>query len=313
MSTETILSERTVSVSVGICATMELENTIALVEQFLSLADPAIDLHQVIVATPNHELATQLATQDQRLVVLLEPRREGKARALNRVMRYSTGDVLVFASADIQVLKDTVPRLVKELAEHPDWGAVDARIELANNGRLLMDRVDNVLWAIHNATLDEFDSKDELGHAGDLLAVRRNLIEEFPDVINDDGYLALSVREKGLKVKRFQDARVWIIGPRSPLDHIDQRSRILRGHLQLIRKFGKIPTTFEFSIVRKPLASIQLAVGAIAKIGPSSLFPFLVASILEVISFQLATFSSLLKPPKGPWKLVQTTKRFQDY
>lgn len=313
MSTETILRERTVSVSVGICATIELENTIALVEQLLSLADPAIDLRQVIVATPNHQLATQLATQDQRLVVLLEPRREGKTRALNRIMRYSSGDVLVFASADIQVLKDTVPRLVKELAEHPDWGAVDARIELANNGPLLMDRVDNVLWALHNATLDEFDSKDELGHAGDLLAVRRSLIEEFPDVINDDGYLALSVREKGFKVKRVQNAKVWVTGPRSPLDYIYQRSRILRGHLQLIRKFGKIPTTFEFSIIRKPLASIRLAAGAIAKTGPSSLFPFLVASILEVISFQLATFSSLLKPPKGPWKLVQTTKRFQDY
>ena len=174
-----------------------------------------------------------------------------------------------------------------------------------------MDRVDNLLWDIHNATLDELDSKNDLGHAGDLLAVRRNLVHQFPNVINDDSFLALTVRERGFKVKRLNHGSVWITGPKSPTDYIYQRSRILRGHFELIRRFGKIPTTFEFNVIKKPRRSIRLMVTTIASHGPSSLFPIFVAGLLEFVSLNCATFSSLFEPTSRPWLLVESTKRFQ--
>jgi cellulose synthase/poly-beta-1,6-N-acetylglucosamine synthase-like glycosyltransferase len=309
LQTATILKEASISVSVGICATTELENTKLITDAILGLDKAQLNLLEVIVATPNGQLANHLAGRDPRLVVEFERKREGKTSALNRILRRASGDILVIASADIKLAKNTIPRLVRALVEHRDWGAVDSRVELVNGDRLLMDKVSNLLWDVHNTTLDELDENNRLGHAGDLLAVRRDLIDIMPDVINDDAYLALRVREMGFRVKRVRDAVVWIAGPRTPADYLYQRTRVLRGHLQLIRLLGKMPTTFEFQILWKPRHRLGLFVKAVAWRGRSNLLPMFVAGFLEFLSFQLALASSITQRGHGPWRIAETTKR----
>ena len=308
--TQTIQREKLATVSVGICATTELENAIRLTDFILDLKVSQIKILEVIVATPNHRLATSLRGRDPRLVVELETRREGKASALNKILSRASGDILVLASADIKLTKNTISRLVQGLMENRDWGAVDSRVELVNGDRLLMDRVSTLLWDVHNATLDELDGNGRLGHvAGDLLAVRRDLIDPIPDVINDDAYLALKVQEKGFRVKRVRDALVWIAGPRTPTDYIFQRSRVLSGHLEIIRIFGKMPSTFEFQILWKPKRYLRLFVHTAARLGPSHLLPTFVAGFLEFISFQLAVILSISKRQPKIWRIAETTKR----
>jgi cellulose synthase/poly-beta-1,6-N-acetylglucosamine synthase-like glycosyltransferase len=310
MYTQTILKEETASVTVGICATTELENALRLTDQILDLNDGRIHIEEVLVATPNRQLATDLSERDPRVAVLFEEKREGKASALNKIIRRATGDVLVLACADIKVARDAIPRLVKDLIEHPEWGAVDSIVELVNGDKLLMDRVSNVLWETHNATLDELDGQGRLGQiAGNLVAVRRELIDRLPNVINDDAYLALSVQEKGFQVKRAHGAQVWIGGPRTPTDYLYQRSRVLQGHLQLIRRFGKMPTTFEFQVLSRPQRYLKLLVKTVARLGPSHLPPLMIAGFLELVSFQVAVISSLTNNGRKPWRIVETTKQ----
>ncbi len=309
MYTQTIL-KKAASVSLGICATTELANTLSLTEQMLRLKDPRMNLTEIIVATPNGQLAQELEQRDPRLVVLLETRREGKAAALNKIITHASADILVLASADIKLASNTIPRLVNRLVENPDWGAVDSRVELVNGDKLLMDKVSTVLWDIHNATLDELDANNRLGHvAGDLMAVRRDLVDRLPNVINDDAYLALRVQEKGFRVRRVRDALIWIAGPRTPTDYVYQRSRVLRGHLQLIRRFGMVPTTFEFQVLWKPRRNLRILVKTIAKSGPSHLLAFYVAGFLELLSFQMAIFSFATTRANRPWVIVKTTKQ----
>lgn len=310
MYTQTIQREKLATVSVGICATTELENTLLLTDFILNLDDSQIKLLELIVATPNHQLATSLTGRDPRLVVELESRREGKASALNKILSRASGDILVLASADIRLARSTISRLVEGLEENRDWGAVDSRVELVNGDSLLMDRVSTLLWDVHNATLDELDGNGRLGHvAGDLLAVRRNIVDPLPHVINDDAYLALKVQEKGFRIKRVRDALVWIAGPRTPTDYLLQRSRVLRGHLELIRMFGKMPSTFEFQILSKPGRYLRLFVHTAARLGPSHLLPTFVAGFLELISFQLAIVYSITKRQSKIWRMAETTKR----
>ena len=309
MYTQTILKEETASVSVGICATTELENTLRLTDQILDLNDRRIQIKEVLVATPNSRLATDLVERDPRVAVLLEEKREGKTSALNKIIRHASGDILVFACADIKIARNAIPRLVEDLVEHPEWGAVDSIVELVNGDKLLMDRVSNVLWETHNATLDELDDQDRLGQiAGNLVAVRRELVEKLPNVINDDAYLALRIREKGFQVKRVHGAQVWIGGPRTPSDYLYQRSRVLQGHLQLIRRFGKMPTTFEFQVLSRPQRYLRLLVKTMARLGPSHMPPLIVAGFLEFLSLQVAIISSLTKHGHKPWRIVETTK-----
>jgi cellulose synthase/poly-beta-1,6-N-acetylglucosamine synthase-like glycosyltransferase len=307
------IAKEAASVSIGICATTELANTLSLTDQMLSIQDPRMNLTQVIVATPNRQLARELESRGPRMVVLLEGKREGKTAALNKIITRATSEILVMASADIKLAQTAIPRLVNGLVENQDWGAVDSRVELANKDEYLMDKVSMVLWGIHNGTLDELDGNNRLGHvAGDLLAVRRCLVEQLPDVINDDAYLALRVQEKGFRVKRVRDAAVWIAGPRTPTDYVRQRSRILRGHLQLIQQFGKMPTTFEFQFFRKPRRSLGILVKTVAKLGPMHLLGFFTAGLLELLSLQMAIISSATRPNR-PWPLALTTKQAESF
>jgi len=310
MYTQTIVKESTALVSVGICATTELENTLRLTDQILALDNRRMKLLEVLVATPNHQLASELAERDPRVVVLLEKKRDGKVSALNKIIKHASGDILVLASADIIIARNTIPRLVEGLMENREWGAVDSNVELVNGDRLLMDRVSNILWDTHNATLDELDEQDRLGHiAGDLVAIRRDLAEQMPSVINDDAYLALRIQEKGFQVKRVQGAQVWIAGPRTPTDYVYQRSRVLQGHLQLISQFGKVPTTFEFQVLWKPRRYLKLLVRTVARLGPSHLLPLITAGLLELLSFQIAVVSSLTRKDQKLWRKVETTKQ----
>jgi cellulose synthase/poly-beta-1,6-N-acetylglucosamine synthase-like glycosyltransferase len=307
IQTQTLL--KPVTFSVGICAVTETKTTLQIAGQVLTLYDPDFTLNELIVATPNKTLATSLTNVDRRIKVLREKQREGKARALRKIIKESTGDILVLASADIKLEKQSVGRLVHALAANSSLGIVDSKVEMLNGEKLLMDRVSTLLWGVHNATLDELDACDRLGHvAGDLFAVRRSLIETLPDVINDDAFLALKVRERGFQARRIHDAVVWIIGPRTPIDYVYQRSRVLRGHLQLIMKFGKVPSTFEFQFIFNPRRYLRIFVDVVAKQSPPRILPIFVAGILELLSFQFALVSSLLKRRYGPWRLARTTK-----
>jgi glycosyltransferase involved in cell wall biosynthesis len=156
-SVATTLIELRVPISVAICATVELENTLRLADQFLNVNDSLINVREVIIATPNRELARRLQGRDNRLVVVLEQKRQGKVSALNQIIRKATGDILVIASADIKMTSNALPLLVKALIYHEDWGLADSRVQMANGDSLLMDKINKFLWAIHNATLDDLD------------------------------------------------------------------------------------------------------------------------------------------------------------
>jgi hypothetical protein len=198
--------------------------------------------------------------------------------------------------------------LVKGLIYHEDWGLADSRVQMANGDALLMDKINRFLWAIHNSTLDDLDDEEKLAHAGDMFAVRRKLVDPIPDITNDDAHLALEVRRKGYKVKRVRKALVWITGPRSPVDYVVQRSRILRGHLELVRDMRTMPTNFEFSMSSRPFRNAKLLLKTLIRLGPSYVPALITAFSLEIISLQLAILESLSRRRHGPWKIALTTK-----
>jgi hypothetical protein len=199
---------------------------------------------------------------------------------------------------------------VNALASHERWGAVDSHVEVINGETQLMDRVSILLWEVHNETLDMLDEKGRLGHiAGDLLAVKRDLLTEIPNAINDDAYIALSIQRKGFLVRRVKNALVWITGPRNPADYVTQRSRILQGHLQTIRDLRVMPTTFEFTFVWNPLRNIRILKLVLSRLGASYMPSLFTALFLELVSFQAALLRMMLRRKYGPWRTVETTKR----
>jgi len=295
---------------VGICAVTEAENTLQIAGQILTMYDPGLSLRELIIATPNKTLATALENRDKRLVVVFEDHREGKAPALNKILQRATGDILVLASADIKLGRSSIPRLVHTLSNNDSWGAVDSRVEIVNGDTRLMDRVSSLVWEVHNEMLDTLDGDGRLGHvAGDLLAVRRNLLKDIPNTINDDAYIAVNIKRQGYAVHRVQNALVWIAGPRNPVDYVSQRSRILQGHLQLIKDFGAMPTTFEFTLMWKPFRNLRVLNRVLSRFGPSYLPTLFAALFLEFVSFQAAILQLFTRRKYRPWRVAESTKR----
>ena len=308
MQTQTLLRKTTFSV--GICALVELESTLCLVSQILTSNDEGLQLKEVIVVTPNPIIANKLANMDPRLVVVLEERREGKIVALRKILKRATGEVLVLPSADIRVGRYSIPQLVRALASDPNLGVVDSQVELVNGEAKLADRVSIFLWELHNEMLEQLDDEGRLGHvAGDLIAVRRELLGTLPDFINDDAYIALETRRKGYVVRRVPNTHVWIAGPRTPADYVSQRCRVITGHLQLIRVLGVVPTTFEFTLPIQPIRNLRVLARVLRKLGPSYLPTFTVSFLLELISFNTALFQFLTRRKQTPWRIVYSTKR----
>jgi cellulose synthase/poly-beta-1,6-N-acetylglucosamine synthase-like glycosyltransferase len=298
------------SVSVGICAYTELSNTVSLVDQILAIKTEDFQLREVIVATPNQELVQRLAGRDDRLQVVSEGHREGKVAALNKILQRVRGDVVVLASADIRLGEDSLQSLVRRLLDDARTGAVDSHVELLNRSGTLMDKVSLLLWRVHNTTLETLDDEGRLGHtAGDLLAFRKGLVEKIPTmIVNDDAFIALAVKKRGLAIRRVQDAKVWVAGPRTPADYVFQRSRILCGHLQLVKKERTIPTTFEFTFPSAPFRNMKLLMRTIATMGASYLFVFGAAVLLEFNSLILAIWRQSRGKDQTRWRTISSTK-----
>ncbi len=294
----------------GICALTEVESTLEIVRQILTMYDPGIFLKELIVATPNRHIAEKLENRDSRIIIILEEKREGKAPALRKILQRATGDILVQASADIKLGPRSIQQLVHALASNETWGAVDSHVELLNYDIRLADRISTLLWEIHNEMLERLDREGRLGHlAGDLFAVRRDLITKIPDTINDDAYIALQVQRKGYAVRRAQNALVWILGPRNPADYVSQRSRILLGHLKLIKEVGTMPTTFEFTLLRRPLRNLRVLNWVLLKLGSSYVPTLLAGMLLELVSFQMAVVQLFTRGNYRPWRIAHSTKR----
>jgi cellulose synthase/poly-beta-1,6-N-acetylglucosamine synthase-like glycosyltransferase len=307
VQTQTLLKR--IGFSFGICAVTEVENTLKIVSQILADLEDDLLLRELIVVTPNRALARRLLDYDGRIVVVLEEQREGKASAVRKIIARATGDILVLASADIVLGRHSISRLIRTLNGNQSLGAVDSNVELVNGDAHLADRVSNLLWELHNSTLQQLDLEGDLGHlAGDLTAFRRVLIRELPDTINDDSYMSQQVRRRGFRVKRVRNATIWIAGPRNPADYVTQRSRVLQGHLQLITIFGTMPTTFEFTLMSKPYRNLRVLKRVMAHFGPSY-FPALAAGVLlELVSFVVGVFRQWTHLGQNRWKLVRSTK-----
>jgi cellulose synthase/poly-beta-1,6-N-acetylglucosamine synthase-like glycosyltransferase len=127
-------------------------------------------------------------------------------------------------------------------------------------------------------------------------------------VINDDAYVALTIRSKGFRIKVARHALVWIGGPRTPVDYVHQRSRILKGHLQIVREQNKIPTTFEFTFASAPRKNMGILKRTIAELGSSYVPSLFVALPLEALSLGIAAVSSLLGRSSDVWRLAESTK-----
>lgn len=230
-----------INCSLGITAHNEEANIGALLQRVQEQRLQRVVLTEIVVVvsgcTDNTEaIVRQFAERDQRIRLLVQEKREGKASAINLFMRHAREKVLVLSSADLLPEFDAIEKLVAPLAD-AEMGMTSCRPVPVNDPDQFMGFAARLLWDLHHQiNLNGFK-------AGEMTAFRK-VFERIPyHTAVDEASVEPVVRGQGYQVRYVPDAIVYNKGPETVADFLRQRRRIYAGHLDVKDLLGYTVST----------------------------------------------------------------------
>ena len=184
--------------------------------------------------------------QDNRLIKVLEKERKGKVKALNSISSNILGDIVFLISGDVSF----DPSLIKRCEDSftGTTGVVSVKV-LPSNTRNFTEKIGALMWEMHDLQLSILSESGINVHAGEFLCVRKGLLRDLPEVINEDEFLCIEAANNSLSVKYLKDQEVHNYVPSNLVDLLQQRRRVNFGHIE-IEKIGwdpRIMDTLVFS------------------------------------------------------------------
>lgn len=231
----------TVACSIGIMAYNEEANIGRLLQAlFDQQASNGVIKEIIVVAsgcTDNTEsIVREFSARDPKIKFLVQPRREGKASAVNLFLRHAQSDILVLESADTVPDPTTIQRLLEPFAD-PEVGMTGGHPIPVNDPDTFMGFVVHLLWEIHHQI--------SLQHPklGELTAFRR-VFHRIPyDSAVDEANTQPLISGQGYQLRYAPEAIVYNRGAETVTDFLRQRRRIYAGHLKVRREQGYAVST----------------------------------------------------------------------
>jgi biofilm PGA synthesis N-glycosyltransferase PgaC len=296
-------------ISVGIAAYNEESNIGHLLEALREQLD--IDDEIIVVASGctdrTLQVTADIARADNRLHLIIEGKRNGKATALNKILTSYHGQLLLLISADVVPEKDTIKTMVQALEADPKVAMVSSHPVPINRPKGLAGHLGRLYWSLHNRTLDTLDRARRNTQGGEAILLRRGIVKALPlDCINDDAYIGVRAAQKGFRVKYCPQALVRMKAPETIPELIGQRRRILAGHLKVKEQTGQYPRVLTGLILRDPLVAIRIFASEFNTL-PGMLRLF-AAFYIEAIAAGLAILDHTIGYDHVRWKQAETTK-----
>lgn len=208
------------------------------------------------------EIAESLASRFREVEVVVEPERRGKAVALREVLRRSTGRYLVLLNGDARAEAGATAALVEAAAGASGPVALMARPIPRGLVQTWFDGAISLLWDLHHDFHEWLLESAHGSHISDeMMLVSGIELSALPEgIITDGGFIGEWVRRHGGRIAYPADARVSINPPATLRDHLEQRSRIERGHRQFGRLAGHRADTVVREALSDPGAMVRLVV-----------------------------------------------------
>lgn len=224
---------------IGVIAHNEAGNLSRLIERLI--AEPGD--HQVCIVSSGStdgtdDIAHAWAQRNDRVRVVIEPERRGKARAINRFLAdvAPTTERIVLISADVLPEPGALGRLLEPLDE-PEVCMTGARPCPDNPKRSLIGLVVHFQWDL----LDSISRRRP--KLGEMVALKAPVRPINPASIVDEAALEAQLTRTGSRLAYVANARVQNRGPSTWTDLVAQRERIRLGHRQLRAETGYRVTT----------------------------------------------------------------------
>lgn len=289
------------SITVGICAYNEEKNIGELLRLLSSQKNNGTYIKEIMVVSSactdkTDEIVNKFVMKDSRIKHIIQKEREGKASAVNVILKNATSDIIILASADILILEETIDKLVAPFLDKTIGMTGGHPIPVDGKSTFIGYSV-NLIWELHH----ELALKTP--KLGEIVAFR-NIVEKIPvDTAVDEASIEAIIRKKGLNLCYTPGAIVRNKGPSTIGDFILQRRRIYAGHLHLKDMSGYTPSSMSmFNTIGLVIGNTPLDLKTVC---------WTIGTVcLESCARLLAAYDFYVKK-KNPyiWKIAKTTKK----
>lgn len=253
-------NRKRINFSIGICAYNEGNNIGLLIRsiQKQNLANYQFLKEIIVVAsgcTDNtEEIVKNMAVKDNRIKIIVQKKRKGKASAVNRFLASSKSPRLILASADLILEKNCLRYLIDTLSMSQVC-LVAAQVVPLNKGNDLISFAVKLQWNLHHKINLQFPDRPKVG---ELIAFKK-IFKKIPVTSAvDEASIEPLIYFQGYKVKYCPDAIVYNKGPETVRDFLSQRRRIYAGHADLSRNYGyKVVTYSNLRVLGTLLANVE--------------------------------------------------------
>jgi len=288
-----------IRVSVGICAYNEERTIGKLLQRLLDQKLRKVSIDEIIVISSGStdktdDIVRMFSKEDDRITLLRQKRREGKASAINMFLKYANNSVCVLESADTLPEFDAIEKLCLPFLDE-SVGMTGGRPVPINDKNTFMGYVGHLIWELHH----QISLKSP--KFGEMIAFRK-VIDSIPkNIAVDEAWIEATIKRRGYKVVYVPEAICYNKAPENLRDFIKQRRRINFGHLYLKYKLKYEVSTMRSFNVLKGLVKI------ICK-EPNKLHYIMGATLLEAVGKMLAYYDLLVGKDHAVWDIAESTK-----
>lgn len=221
---------------IAIMAYNEEANIGHLLEALLAQRLSKVSIEEIVVVASGctdqtEEIVNDFSGRDARIKLIVQSRREGKASAINLLLRHTRQEIIVLESADTLPAPDTIENLVAPFAD-PTVGMTGGHPVPTNDPSRFMGFAAHLLWNLHHR-ISMRNPK-----MGELIAFRRFFRQIPHESAVDEASIEPLIRGQGLTLHYVPEAVVYNRGPETLEDFFKQRERIYAGHLYVRDTLG---------------------------------------------------------------------------
>jgi hypothetical protein len=286
--------------TIGVMAYNEEQTIVQVLHTVLAAKLHVCEILEILVmaggCTDQTVDRAQSVARDHPLITVDEqPVREGKAAAINRLIRLARGEVIVLVGADTLPDPTAIEQLVRPFEDATE-GMTGARVVPLNDPQAFMGFTIQMLWHVHHRLALRWPK------LGELVAFR-NIIPAVPqNAATDEVALEALISGQGYRLVYVPTAVVYNYGPETLGDFLEQRRRIFAGHLHIAATQGYIAASMPLRrLLRLSLESAQRH--------PSLLPRMFGAAAMECWGRALGMFDTQFGRPHHIWRQVRSTKR----
>jgi len=202
----------------------------------LQLNYPKDKIQFIFISDGSSDETPLITKKFAEVLSLYLPERKGKAAAMNRAIKYATGEIVVFCDANTELNADAIKNMVRHYS-NKKVGAVtgEKRIKIKDKENA-SGAGEGIYWK-YESFLKQLDSDfyTIVGAAGELMSYRKSLYTELPaDTILDDLMQSMHIANTGYRVIYEKNALASETASANVNEELKRKIRIAAGAFQSI-------------------------------------------------------------------------------